>query len=115
MSYTEKAGRLLRLMGWIILVVLIGVTIAVMIPFIVDNSQFEFGYGIIFIFIAVLIIPILYLRVGTAIKQNKKWAKITGVVIGFFSLINAPIGTLFGIALLYYLKKGWNEDIELAE
>ncbi|WP_435237270.1 hypothetical protein ACR30L_06785 [Psychromonas sp. PT13] len=111
MSNLEKAGRLLRLMGWVILVILILVIISMLMPIIYGDGDFN-STPIIWFMVA-LIIPIVYLYVGTAIKQNKKWAKITGVVFAIFSLINAPIGTILGIAMLYYLKKGWHEVVQV--
>ena len=68
--------------------------------------------GIILLSLLTLAIPILYLRIGSAIKQGKKWGKVTGAFIATISLLNLPIGTIFGAAILFYLKKGWNEASE---
>lgn len=109
MSNLEKAGRLLRLMGWISLIVVIGIIAAVAIPALSEGSGSEGLSGLIFLAILALAIPILYLKTGSAIKQGKKWGKVTGAVIATISLLNLPIGTIFGAAILFYLKKGWGE------
>jgi hypothetical protein len=108
-SNLEKAGRLLRLMGWISLLVVIGIIAAVAIPALSEGSGSEGLSGLIFLAILALAIPILYLKTASAIKQGKKWGKVTGAVIATISLLNLPIGTIFGAAILFYLKKGWGE------
>ena len=112
MNNLEKAGRLLRLMGWLSLIGVVGIAAAVLIPVIVSDGKSEGLFTIIVIAALALIIPILYLNTGTAIKKGKKWGKVTGAVIAAVSLLNLPIGTVFGVATLFYLKKGWNETDE---
>lgn len=109
MSNLEKAGRLLRLMGWISLIGVIGIIAAVAIPALSEGGSSDGLTGIIFLSILALAIPILYLKTGSAIKQGKKWGKVTGAIIATISLFNLPIGTIFGAATLFYLKKGWGE------
>lgn len=113
MSNLEKAGRLLRLMGWISLIGVIGIIAAIAVPAFSQKGGGEVT-GVILISLITLVIPVLYLKTGSAIKQGKKWAKITGAVIAIISLISVPIGTIVGIATLFYLNKGWNEQSENA-
>lgn len=112
MSNLEKAGRLLRLMGWISLIGVIGIIAAIAVPAFSQKSGFNDVTGVVLISLITLVIPVLYLKTGSAIKQGKKWAKITGAVIAIISLISVPIGTIVGIATLFYLNKGWNEQSE---
>jgi hypothetical protein len=55
----------------------------------------------------------LCLVVGAAIRRYKLWAKIGGVGISLLSLPYFPFGTLFGIAALVYLVRGWSERPEI--
>lgn len=73
MSNLEKAGRLVRLMGWLYLVVVIVIATATLIPFISEggNSQ-DIILHVVLSFVA-LLIPILFLTTGSAIKVGRKW------------------------------------------
>jgi hypothetical protein len=109
MGNLEKAGRLMRLMGWLGLIAAIGILAGIAIPMYAEGNMDSDSIGILFISLLVFAIPVLYFKTGSAIKQGKKWGKVAGAVIAAISLINLPIGTIFGLATLYYLKKGWNE------
>lgn len=37
------------------------------------------------------------------------WARIVAIILGVISLISVPIGTIFGIAVIYFL--GFNKDV----
>lgn len=113
MSNLEKAGRLLRLMGWISLVGVVGIIAAAAVPALSEGPNAESLINVIPFSLLLLLIPIIYLTVGSAVKQGKKWGKITGIIIALVSLLSLPIGTICGIAILIYLKKGWAEyDVE---
>lgn len=112
MSNLDKAGRLLRLMGWISLIGVIGIFAAIIIPVISTGEKLDELFVLSIIAILALAIPAIYLTTGSAIKKDKKWGKVAGTIIAALSLLNIPIGTIFGIATLYYLKKGWSEASE---
>lgn len=90
-----KAGRLCRLFGWIYLVFGVIITIGIT------------GWGFLLGGIVVL-----HLKVGTAIKEHKKWGRTVGIILGLIHLPAAPIGTLFGASTLWYLIKGWEEGCD---
>jgi len=109
LSNLNKAGRLIKLMGWLTLIATVGITAAILIPTLNSgNVPEKFGYVFIVVILGFLI-SIVYLIVGSSIKKNKKWAKITGAIITIFSLLSVPIGTILGLITLYYLYKGWHE------
>jgi hypothetical protein len=106
----QKAGRLIRLLGWLSLIAVIGIVAAIAIPLIATGKGIGQAIPIILLSLLSLVIPIIHFWVGNSIKQNKKWAKIIGVIIGILNLLNFPIGTFIGIFILLYLYKGWNES-----
>lgn len=108
-SSTVKAGRLLRLMGWINLVFIISIAAAIAIPAYAQSQPIAVPIWIVF-FCAVGL-SVFYLFVGAGVKSHKPWAKVAAVVLSVLALFNFPVGTLIGIAILYYLVKGWNESI----
>lgn len=106
LSYLNKAGRLLRLIGWLYLIVAISIAAGIIIP-IINSGQIPEEFGVMILFICLIFaFSFLNLFVGSSIKQDKKWAKVTGYVIAVLSLLSVPIGTLLGIFILYYLHKG---------
>lgn len=96
-------------MGWLSLVGIAVIFAAIMIPILSDGGDAASFSEILFLGLLLLIIPAIYLITGRAIKQGKSWGKVAGVVKGCVSLLNVPIGTIVGIAVLFYLKKGWGE------
>lgn len=57
-------------------------------------------------------IGILFLYIGNAVKKNKQFGKVIGIIIGVVLLFVFPVGTIPGIFILYYLVKGWKENRE---
>src|SRR5690554_1060389 len=111
MSNLEKAGRILRLMAWLNLVLLIGIVGAIAIPTISDGESGAL-FSLVLLCIAVLALTVLYLKTGSAIKQGRNWGKVTGSIIAIVSLFNLPLGTICGALILFYLHKGWQETGE---
>ena len=52
-------------------------------------------------FFLLMAITLLLYFVREGVKEGKGWAWIMSILIGVFSLLNLPFGTLIGIALLY--------------
>jgi hypothetical protein len=106
-SATEKAGRLIRMFGWVNLVLTVALIAAVGIS-IVAESEFVPAWDWI-VFVPAIVLSVVYLLVGAGIKGYKTWAKIAGAALAVFSLLIFPIGTLIGIFVLVYLVRGWKE------
>lgn len=60
--------------------------------------------------IIILALGILYFFLGKAISQYKKWAQVVQIILGITSLFNFPIGTAFGIFVIWALLI--NKDIK---
>jgi hypothetical protein len=42
---------------------------------------------------------------GSGIDAQKSWAKWLGIILGILELLNFPIGTIIGVAILVYLNR----------
>ena len=112
MGYLEKAGRLMRLMGWLVSIAVIVIFAAIAIPMYEGGKVDSDSISVLLSSLLLFAIPVVYFKAGSAIKQGKKWGKVTGALVAAISLLNPPIGTIVGLATLYYLQKGWNEMSE---
>lgn len=105
MSNLEKAGRILRLMAWLNLVLFIGIIGAIAIPTLSDGKPGAL-FSLVVLCVAALALTILYLKTGSAMKQGRNWGKVTGSIIAVVSLVNVPLGTICGALILFYLQEG---------
>lgn len=108
LSATVKAGRLIRLLGWINLLLTVAIGAAIVLPYVVNNEPIQLSLWAVLT--AAVLVSVLILFVGAGVKQNKTWAKVLGAVLSVLSLANIPIGTVVGAIALFYLAKGWGES-----
>jgi hypothetical protein len=52
-----------------------------------------------------IIIGIIDIIIGWGLWTLQPWARIAGIILAILSLLNFPIGTIFGIIILWYLFK----------
>ena len=107
MEQYVKAGRIIRLLGWLQLLGFIGMSIAIIIPFFTNNETGANPVILTPLFILVSI-PILFFKVGTAIKEHMNWGRTAGIILGVLMLPSIPIGTILGAYVLWCLIKGWD-------
>ena len=106
---TEKAGRIMKLLGWICGILTLLMVIAVAIPNLMSEQPVEgIEVGAILLSIA-LVFSGLYIWVGTALQEYKSWARVATLLLALISLINIPIVTIIVVIILIYLLRGWNE------
>ena len=109
MSPLFKAGRMLRLLGWLYLVMLVAVVLAYVIPRInngVAPAGGVFGkwgpqcavLGVLMV--CNLIVGAKLKKLGTKANVIAAWASAVA------SLIIFPIGTILGIVTILYLVQG---------
>lgn len=120
---TVKAGRLLRMLGWVILAFALGVGIAFGIALAIPiftaldapmqsslaNALLRPMVPVAWMLAVAACFGIAFLIVGAYVKEYKPWAKVSGVLLALMSLIYVPIGTMIGCFVLFYLAKGWKE------
>lgn len=114
LSFTAKASRLLALLGWITLIVTLAVVVSIALPLFMteEHDLYNLDNGVILLVIVpglLLALAGFYLWVARSLRNHRKWARNTAIILAVLSLPSVPIGTLIGLALLYYLYKGRNE------
>ena len=69
------------------------------------------GLGSDSLVIAIFLIPVvLHLLAIWGLKARKSWARTFSAIIAIFYLFGFPIGTIFGISILYNLSKDKAEE-----
>lgn len=110
-SNTVRAGRLLVLLGWIILVLTPVVAALGALPLLAMGASPKL---LITTFGGSFALGALYLIVGAGMKRHRPWAKYLALPLCAFSLTNVPIGTVIGAMVLFYLFRGWREQPSVA-
>ena len=104
----ERAARVMRLVGWVSLVLGAAAVVAVFFP------SFEAHKALTGVFwvIALLMVglPALMIVIAQGRFAQKPWARTAGIVYVVFALFGFPIGTIIGIYVLWQLRKGWPVD-----
>ena len=103
-----RAARVMRLVGWISLVLGAAAIVAVFRPSFDANTPLP---GVFWV-IAVLMVglPALMIVIAQGLFAQKPWARTAGIVYGVFALFGFPVGTIIGIYVLWQLRKGWPVD-----
>jgi hypothetical protein len=109
LTSTMRAGRVLRLLGWVTLIV--GLFVVFGLPaggsvrsaIGASSAQLLLGFGSY---------GATCLFVGAALKREEPWATFAGAGVSFVSLAYFPFGTLLGAATLVYLLRGWRDSPE---
>ena len=104
-----KAGRMIRLFAWIILVAEVGIILALAIPVIAGRGQFTIKLILLILFSVGS--AVFQLILGQAIKEHRQWGRTVGIIFGVLWLFGFPIGTLLGGYILWCLIKGWDEPV----
>ncbi len=60
--------------------------------------------GVLIFAVLVLVVGLLPLAVGCALKNRRRWAKPLGLSLGVISLINIPVGTALGIYTIKFFR-----------
>lgn len=68
-------------------------------------AKFILGVGVF-----LLIVTVLDIFVGYGLWRHKNWARITAIVLSVLGLLSFPIGTIFGIVVIYLFA--FNKDVK---
>ena len=67
-------------------------------------STFWIALGVLTFVLLLLVVGILPLAVGYALRKRRRWAKPLGLSLGVISLINIPVGTALGIYTIKFFR-----------
>jgi uncharacterized protein YacL len=108
-SNTQNAAHLVNILSWLIFFI-IGVMIASVL--VVDFMAVDYespNSSFWPIMAACVMFGIVLLITAAGLKKHLQWARYLAAVIAILSLIAFPVGTVMGLFILSYLRKGWNE------
>ncbi len=109
MTYIVKAGRMLRLIGWLLVVCVCAIALAFAIPYLHDGSASGRSELVAVLprLIAIGALAIAYLMVGAILKRERRTAVAlcAGWVLSIFALIMFPVGTVIELLAAFYLVK----------
>jgi amino acid transporter len=104
----ERAARVIRLVGWITLLLGLASTAAVFYPSLVDHKPLPPVFWVIALLMIGL--PVLMIVIAWGLFAHKPWARTAGIVYGVLALFGFPVGTFIGAYVLWQLRKGWPVD-----
>jgi hypothetical protein len=104
----EKAGRVIRLMGWLSILAWVGIFAAVLVPVYATGRAMPREFAAMGV-VAGLISTAIFM-IARAVFQRKTWGRVAGVVYAVFNLPVFPIGTVVGIYLLWILPFKWHDE-----
>lgn len=103
----EKAGRAIRL------VALIGILVSLAIGLVMAVPSFAVG-RVSWIGLAVTAVPLALttglFMTGNAVMRHEHWARVVAIVFGVLALPAFPVGTIVGLYVLWYLVFHWELD-----
>ena len=67
-------------------------------------SSFWITVGVVAFVVLLLLVGLLPLLVGYALRQRRRWAKPLGISLAVVSLINIPVGTALGIYAIKFFR-----------
>lgn len=107
-----KAGKILRVLGWLQAVLAgCGALFTVMMLAMPQVQTDRRGMVVTVALVATVLCALsalLQLWVGRAVLDHKNWGRTVGIVIGVLNLPGFPIGTVVGGFIIYYLVSGWD-------
>ncbi len=104
----ERAARVIRLMGWLGLLMGAGIVAAMAMPLLHDQTPIPLEFYAITA--TVVAIPTSLFFVAKGIFAQQEWARWAGIAYSILSLFGIPIGAFIGGYVLWQLKSGWPSE-----
>lgn len=103
----QRAGRVIRLLGYLAFIGCVGIALAIGIPLVAQPGHAGDAWKLAPLLL-ILLVPMLVLSIGAAVKEHKPWGRVAGNIYGILLLFGFPIGTIAGVYVLWNLTK-WDE------
>jgi hypothetical protein len=106
----QKAARVLRLMGWLVLVLGGAMAVAIGYPMWMGGGGFG-GDAVPFLVFALIVAGMTGALFATAhgLFAKSGWARPAGILLGVLMLFGFPIWTLVGAYVLFQLTWAWEK------
>lgn len=113
-EYSNKAAKMIIVIGWILTVFTsistLGMLGGAFLPSGASTDGLQVGQAILLIIgVIVVSLSVGHIVVGKNLRKKKSWARITSILIGIYLAFSFPLGTVFGVLILFYIYKGWSE------
>jgi ABC-type transport system involved in multi-copper enzyme maturation permease subunit len=106
---TQNAGHLVAILSWLVLFIMSTVVVSVLMVDIM-GSEVEQPDSVFWpIIFACYGLGFILLIVARGLKYHYQWARYLAGFLAIVFLIAFPVGTVMGLFILSYLKKGWDE------
>src|SRR5689334_21114371 len=89
----EQAGRIIRLFGWLELILGVIVVVSIGLPMVAQNRTPD---PMSFLGLLSVVLPVFNLKLGKGMKEHKTWAKTVGIAYSILLLLGFPLGTAIG-------------------
>jgi glucan phosphoethanolaminetransferase (alkaline phosphatase superfamily) len=109
-SNTQNAGHLLSIFSWVLIFIIFTIFASILA---VDTMSDEIEkpnsdfWPIMMAFVGYVVLCLLAAR---GLRLHQQWARYIAGVLAVLALIAFPVGTVLGLFMLSYLKKGWHEQ-----
>jgi len=113
-EYTNKAAKIIIVIGWILTVFTsistLGMLGGAFLSSGTSTDGLEVGQIILLICGVIAVsLSVGHIVVGKKLRKKKPWARIASILIGIYLVFSFPLGTVFGVLILFYIYKGWGE------
>lgn len=106
---TQSAAHLLAILAWLVLFIIVTITVSVLVVDILGEELESPNSSFWPIMFACYCFGFILLAVAHSLKQHRLWARYVAGFFAFISIIAFPVGTVLGLFILSYIRKGWHE------
>lgn len=109
-SNTQNAGHLLSIFSWVLIFIILTIFASILAVNVLSNEIEKPNSDFWPIMMAFISYVVSCLWAARGLRLHQKWARYVAGALAILALIAFPVGTVLGLFVLSYLKKGWNEQ-----
>jgi uncharacterized protein with PQ loop repeat len=111
-----KAARIIRMLGWIVLVFVFFTSLPLIILGVeetdtIDNDSYYLVYIVFIMFISWVLYGLFAIYIGSMLNESASiWIKASSYLICASTFLEFPLGLIFGVPMLIYLLKAIKKE-----
>ncbi len=109
-SNTQNAGHLLSIFCWVLIFIIFTIFASILAVDVMSDEIEKPGSDFWPIMMGFVGYVVLILLATRGLRLHQQWARYLAAVLAVVALIAFPVGTVLGLFVLSYLKKGWHEQ-----